>query len=194
VGDNNNITIGNGTTPTTVTTTTTANFSGGSKYGGTGPNTIEFGRNNTLTIMRNAMVSTVGANAQSEAINTMGFGNTIINLGTIFSNTSSAIFLQNNRGPVLYGTGSGSTATPNDALAGNTNLTDTARAAFDGRTPFPGSFATLIYNYGTITALSGVNLTQSSQAIGQSSNAQSTLFVNEEGRPRRRSPPRRVSA
>src|SRR5262249_49497817 len=132
---------------------------------------------NTLTIMPNGTVQAVGANAQSEAINVMGFGNTIINLGTIFSNTSSAIFLQNNRGPVIYGSGT----TANDANAGNTNLTDNSQALIDNRTPFPGTFANLIYNYGTITALTGVNLTQSSQAIGQSSNAQNTLFVNEQG-------------
>ena len=176
MGDGNTITIG-GPNPATVTTTTTANSSDGSKYPGTGPNTIELGRNNTLTIMSNAAVKAVGVDAQEEAINTMGFGNKIINYGEILSNTSSAIFLQNNRSPVIYGTSS----TPNDAFAGNANLTDTAQAAIDGRTPFSGNFATLIYNYGTIEALSGVNLTQSTQAIGQSSNAQSTLFVNEEG-------------
>jgi hypothetical protein len=112
VGDNNNITIGNGTIQTTVTTTTNANFSNGSKYNGTGPNTVELGRNNTLTIMPNATVAAMGTNQQSEAINVMGFGNIIINRGTIFNNISAAIFLQNNSGPVIYGSTSGQTTTP----------------------------------------------------------------------------------
>jgi hypothetical protein len=111
VGDGNTINIGSGTT---VLTNTTINHSLGSMFQGTGPNTIEMGRNNTLTIMPNAtdsMVSAMGVNQQSEAINVMGFGNILINRGTIFNNVSAAIWLQNNTGPVSYGTVSGTTTT-----------------------------------------------------------------------------------
>jgi autotransporter-associated beta strand protein len=192
VGDNNNITILSGTT---VTTTTSFNNSNGSKYQGTGPNTIEVGRNNTITIQPGAMVSatdtlpgsgiTLMGSAQSEAINVMGFGNTIINRGTIFSDTSAAIWLQNNVSPTIYGNGSGGFA-PGAAGAANTSgrndLTDVSEAGVDGgRTPFPGNFGTLIYNYGVIEALTGANTTASGQAIGQSGNSQPTLFVNEPG-------------
>jgi len=110
---------------------------------------------------------------QSEAINPIGFGNTIINHGTIFSNTSAAIWLQNNTSPDVYGP---------DSNAGNVNLQDAPEAAIDGRTAFAGNFATIIYNYGTITAQVGQGPNAPlGQAIGQSANNHDTLFVNEVG-------------
>jgi hypothetical protein len=89
----------------TVTTTTNSGTNlNGSKYSGTGPNTVEAGANNAITVFSGATVraqgnttGTFNGNPRSEAINVMGFGNVItVNAGgTLFSNTSSAIFLQN---------------------------------------------------------------------------------------------------
>jgi autotransporter-associated beta strand protein len=168
VGDNNTITIGSGTTIST--TTNNGNNSNGSVYQGTGPNTIELGRNNTLTIDRGATVQAVAGgttpNQNSEAINAMGFGNTIVNFGTISSSTSSAIFLQNNANPAIYSSG---------VSAGNTTLRDTVNGV-------SGVFGTLIYNYGTITSTATLAGARNLQAVSETPNtAQNVYFANEPG-------------
>lgn len=55
-----------------------------------GANTIEVVSNSTITIGQNGKVLAKGTSGNAEAINVMGFGNTIINHGTIQSSGNSA--------------------------------------------------------------------------------------------------------
>jgi len=109
------VTIGNGTTPTKVTQnggtvislnndgniTVKANAtvegnsnSGGGGHFNSGPNVIEFNSNSTLTIEAGGTVQQLGSTTNGEAINAHGFGNTIINNGTIHSNNGAALWFQ----------------------------------------------------------------------------------------------------
>ena len=93
LGNNALITVGSpgGGATATVTTTSTG---GGGQYG-TGNNTIEFNNNGKIIIYKNGIVSAIGSQNNSEAINPYGSGNTIINYGTIQGGPSSAIFFEN---------------------------------------------------------------------------------------------------
>ena len=73
---------------------TTTSTGGGGQYG-TGNNTVDFNNNSTIIIYQNGIVSAVGSQNNSEAINPYGSGNTIINYGTIQGGPSSAIFFEN---------------------------------------------------------------------------------------------------
>jgi autotransporter-associated beta strand protein len=111
----------------------------------------------------------------------MGFGNTIINYGTILSNTSSAIFLQNSANPTVY------SSTVN---RGNTSLPAPGDAFIIPAPPgTPGAsnttFGTVIENFGTITSELPAGASQSTralQAIAETANtAQNVFFANEVG-------------
>jgi outer membrane autotransporter protein len=92
LGNNANITIRNGATVQNSST------NGNSPYpGGIGANTIEFNSNSTITIEQGANVFANGSATNSEAINPVGSGNTIINHGTVRS-THAAIWFQANSG------------------------------------------------------------------------------------------------
>jgi fibronectin-binding autotransporter adhesin len=175
-GNDEAINIGETNGGATLTTTTnTGSNTGGSRYSGTGPNALEAGANNTITIFPSSSINAVAGNnngnPESEAINVMGFGNTIINKGTLFSNTSSAIFLQNDPSLITTLPGGG---------AGNTNLTVPGVA---------GTFGTVIMNFGTINAEAGANAATSTEAIAETpqsnpsaSNAnRNVYFANEPG-------------
>ena len=173
-GNGETINIGDSTGGATVTTTTNeGSNTNGSKYSGTGPNTVEAGANNTITISTGSTVSAVAGiagptgngNAESEAINVMGFGNVIINHGTLFSNTSAAIFLQN----------TASLVEPAVPGGGHTNLGP------DG-TVGGGAFGTVILNYGVITAQPGPNAATTTEAISETvGTAENVFFANEVG-------------
>ncbi len=158
LGNNNTINIGAGAQVTT--TTTNGNTVAGGGYN-TGPDTVQFGANNTMTIEAGAIVQAVAGatgtpNPNAEAINVQGFGNTIINYGTLYSNTSAAIFLQNT-----------------SSIGGSTALTVPGVA---------GTYGTLIFNYGTITAAPGPNSARITQAIAETpGTAQNVFFANEVG-------------
>ncbi len=77
-----------------MTTSAAGDTVNGGGYG-TGPNTIDAGANNTITIQQGATITATGGNPNAEAINVHGYGNTITNFGTVFTNNSSAVFLQN---------------------------------------------------------------------------------------------------
>lgn len=59
-----------------------------------GPNVIEFNSKSTLTIEAGGTVQQLGSTTNGEAINAHGFGNTIINNGTIHSNNGAALWFQ----------------------------------------------------------------------------------------------------
>ncbi|HVX56899.1 MAG TPA: hypothetical protein VHA37_04150 [Candidatus Saccharimonadales bacterium] len=173
IGNGNTLNIGSGPPGASVTTTTTTgtNSGIGSMYANGGPNTVEVGANNTINISQGSTVSAMGNNARSEAINVFGWGNTIINNGTIFANTSSAIFLQNNPDVI--------TALPG---GGNTNLTVPG---------VPGTFGTVMMNFGTITDVpnpnaapgtSGIAFAETPQPEATAANAnRNVYFANEPG-------------
>lgn len=109
------VTIGNGSTPTKVTqdgktvisvndnakitVKTDAAVEGNSNsnsegHFNSGPNVIEFNSKSTLTIETGGTVQQLGTTNNGEAINAHGFGNTIINNGTIHSNNGAALWFQ----------------------------------------------------------------------------------------------------
>jgi outer membrane autotransporter protein len=92
LGNNAAITIRGGATVQNSST------NGASPYpGGIGANTIEFNSNSTLLIEQGASVFADGTAGNSEAVNPVGSGNTIINHGTVRS-THAAIWFQANSG------------------------------------------------------------------------------------------------
>ena len=139
VPDNNwTVTIGNGTTPTMVTQNgntvislnDNANItvksgavvqgsSSGSNGGhfGSGPNVIEFNSNSTVTIEEGGTVQQLGTTNNGEAINAHGYGNTIVNNGTIYSKNGAALWFQDT-------TVSASTADRNKVVNNGTISTD----------------------------------------------------------------------
>ncbi|QGW82270.1 autotransporter outer membrane beta-barrel domain-containing protein [Variovorax paradoxus] len=99
-GNSTAISLGNNAAITVRGGATVQNISTGadSPYGGSiGANTIEFNSNSTLLIERNANVFADGTAGNSEAVNPLGSGNTIINHGTVRS-THAAIWFQANSG------------------------------------------------------------------------------------------------
>jgi fibronectin-binding autotransporter adhesin len=91
LGDNAQILIRQGST---VSNDTRLSSTGLSRAG---PNTIEFGSNGQLVIERGASVVQNGTSANSEPINVMGFGNSIINYGDIISNNNAAVWFEDRR-------------------------------------------------------------------------------------------------
>ncbi|MGP2514553.1 autotransporter outer membrane beta-barrel domain-containing protein [Yersinia sp. 2545 StPb PI] len=96
LGNNGNIIIKSGAKVTNSDRSPTEadQTSGNGFWPGTGPNTIEFGNLTTLVIEAGAEVSSYSPTGSAEAINVMGFGNRIVNHGTIYSNTSAAIWFE----------------------------------------------------------------------------------------------------
>lgn len=88
--DNATINVAGGATVTNVTAPSGA----GSLYPGAGPNTIEFNSNGTLTVSAGGSVIETGTHSSAEAVNVMGFGNTILNHGLIQAKSSAAIWFQ----------------------------------------------------------------------------------------------------
>lgn len=107
--------IGDGSTPTTVTqngntvislydhaditvkpnaTVQGSSNSGSGGHFGSGPNVIEFNSYSTVTIAPGGTVQQLGSTNNGEAINAHGFGNTIINNGTLHSQNGAAMWFQ----------------------------------------------------------------------------------------------------
>lgn len=110
-----NITIGNGSTPTLVTqggntvisvydnaditihsgavVQGNSNSNSGGHFG-SGPNVIEFNSHTTLTVDAGGTVQQLGGTTNGEAVNAHGYGNTIVNNGTIYSRNGAALWFQ----------------------------------------------------------------------------------------------------
>jgi outer membrane autotransporter protein len=86
------ISIDHGTIDIAGTVTNSGNANG--PYG-TGPNTVEFNGNTTLTVEAGGVLSASGYNGTGEAINPNNGGNTIINYGTISTLNAADIWFQN---------------------------------------------------------------------------------------------------
>ncbi|MFT8671506.1 autotransporter domain-containing protein [Acetobacter orientalis] len=88
------ISLGSGTSTQNNTINISGNvIGGGTNQGpnGTGGNAVEFGNNTTLTIDSGASIEVISNGTEnSEAINPTGYGNTIINNGTIKTDNDSA--------------------------------------------------------------------------------------------------------
>jgi len=89
VGDNNAINVSG-----TVTNSPSGSRGGLSGYPGTGPNTIEAQNNTVINIDKTGKVIVNGNNNMAEAINVMGYGNTIVNNGMISASATAAIWFQ----------------------------------------------------------------------------------------------------
>ncbi|MCH3833920.1 hypothetical protein LZB52_09425, partial [Campylobacter jejuni] len=76
LGDNAAITVAAGAVISNLATSGAGLWSAGN-------NTVEFGSNGTLTIAQGGKVQALGTQANAEAVNVMGAGNTIINRGLI---------------------------------------------------------------------------------------------------------------
>lgn len=114
-----NITIRNGATLTNAATNANGQF-------GTGGNTIEVRNNATITIAQGGELRATGSQAQAEAINFQGTGNTVVNSGTIDADRSTAIWSQNTSGlntVVNSGTGiiEAGNGTTNTVIGGSGN-------------------------------------------------------------------------
>jgi autotransporter-associated beta strand repeat len=68
--------------------------SGGGGHFNSGPNVIEFNSHSTVTIQSGAVVQQLGSTTNGEAINAHGFGNNIVNYGTIHSANGAALWFQ----------------------------------------------------------------------------------------------------
>ncbi len=68
---------------------------GGQGSWGSGPNTVEFGSDVTLTVGQGASIVAIGSGANGEAINVHGTGTTIINHGLIQGEQTAAIWYEN---------------------------------------------------------------------------------------------------
>ena len=86
------ISIDHGTIDIAGTVTNSGNANG--PYN-TGPNTVEFNGNTTLTVQAGGVLSASGYNGTGEAINANNGGNTITNYGTISTLNSADMWLQN---------------------------------------------------------------------------------------------------
>jgi autotransporter-associated beta strand protein len=89
--DGANIAIRAGATVTNAATTTNGQFN-------TGGNTIEIRNTGTVTIEQGGVLRATGTQAQAEAINFQGTGNTVFNSGTIDADRATAIWSQNTSG------------------------------------------------------------------------------------------------
>ncbi|WP_369662741.1 autotransporter outer membrane beta-barrel domain-containing protein [Variovorax sp. V15] len=119
-GNSSGISVGNAASIVVQSKATVQNSSTGadSPYGGNlGANTIEFNNNSTLVVEQGANVFADGTASNSEAVNPLGSGNTIINHGTVRS-THAAIWFQANSGNnTILNTGTMEAG----YVAGNTN-------------------------------------------------------------------------
>ena len=70
------------------------NSQGGYAIYGAGGNTVEANNWNNITVNAGGQILSNGTQAQSEAINIMGFGNTVTNRGTIWAKNNAAIWFQ----------------------------------------------------------------------------------------------------
>lgn len=165
VNNNWTVIIGNGSTPTQVTQNGntvislnnnaditvkgdalvqgSANSNTGGHFG-SGPNVMEFNSNSTVTIDAGGTVQQLGTTTNGEAINAHGYGNTIINNGTIYSRNGAALWFQDT-------TTSGSTADRNKVV----NYGTIATGKGDGYNVFGSSRGSsgpgLVFNnYGTV--------------------------------------------
>ena len=124
LGDNAAITVAAGAVISNLATSGAGLWSAGN-------NTVEFGSNGTLTIAQGGKVQALGTQANAEAVNVMGAGNTIINRGLISGGNAAAIWFEDrtrgaantvdNYGTIQAGNGTSSNVIGNSG-SGNVNF------------------------------------------------------------------------
>ncbi|MGJ7498299.1 autotransporter outer membrane beta-barrel domain-containing protein [Variovorax sp. RT4R15] len=130
-----------------------------SPFGGIGANTIEINNNSTVTVEAGATVAATGTASNSEAMNPVGSGNTIINNGTIHSAHASIWFQANsgantvvNNGTITAGDGTGSTTATVIGASGTMAIDFTNKGSLTGSLAFAGGNDALRwYTGGSIT-------------------------------------------
>ncbi len=130
----------------------TNNASSSTGLWNTGPNTIEFGSNGTLTIGLGASVQANGTQNNGEPINVMGVGNTITNFGTITSRSGAAIWFEDkttggsntvdNFGTITTSLGANANVIGN-SQSGNVNFINETGAVVNGSLSFASGNDTL---------------------------------------------------
>ncbi|WP_241133581.1 autotransporter-associated beta strand repeat-containing protein [Achromobacter insuavis] len=160
LGDNAAITVAAGAVISNLATSGAGLWSAGN-------NTVEFGSNGTLTIAQGGKVQALGTQANAEAVNVMGAGNTIINRGLISGGNAAAIWFEDrtrgaantvdNYGTIQAGNGTSSNVIGNSG-SGNVNFINRSGAVVNGSltfasgddslTLYPGSIITGGFNGG----------------------------------------------
>ena len=189
LGDNTTIFLGAGAV---VSNTTTS----GAGLWTAGNNTVEFGSNGMLTVSAGAKIQALGTQANGEAVNVMGAGNTILNYGLISGGNAAAIWFEDrskgaantvdNYGIIQAGNGTSSNVIGNSG-SGNVSFINRSGAAVrgsltfasgnDSLTLYPGSIITGGFNGGGGTnslSLAG-ELGSSDTLPGTISNFQSLI-------------------
>ena len=189
LGDNTTIFLGAGAV---VSNTTTS----GAGLWTAGNNTVEFGSNGMLTVSAGAKIQALGTQANGEAVNVMGAGNTILNYGLISGGNAAAIWFEDrskgaantvdNYGIIQAGNGTSSNVIGNSG-SGNVSFINRSGATVrgsltfasgnDSLTLYPGSIITGGFNGGGGTnslSLAG-ELGSSDTLPGTISNFQSLI-------------------
>ena len=189
LGDNATIFLGAGAV---VSNTATS----GAGLWTAGNNTVEFGSNGMLTVSAGAKIQALGTQANGEAVNVMGAGNTILNYGLISGGNAAAIWFEDrskgaantvdNYGIIQAGNGTSSNVIGNSG-SGNVSFINRSGAAVrgsltfasgnDSLTLYPGSIITGGFNGGGGTnslSLAG-ELGSSDTLPGTISNFQSLI-------------------
>ena len=132
-----------------------------------GNNTVEFGSNGMLTVSAGAKIQALGTQANGEAVNVMGAGNTILNYGLISGGNAAAIWFEDrskgaantvdNYGIIQAGNGTSSNVIGNSG-SGNVSFINRSGATVrgsltfasgnDSLTLYPGSIITGGFNGG----------------------------------------------
>ena len=160
LGDNATIFLGAGAV---VSNTATS----GAGLWTAGNNTVEFGSNGMLTVSAGAKIQALGTQANGEAVNVMGAGNTILNYGLISGGNAAAIWFEDrskgaantvdNYGIIQAGNGTSSNVIGNSG-SGNVSFINRSGATVrgsltfasgnDSLTLYPGSIITGGFNGG----------------------------------------------
>lgn len=147
-GNSSGISVGNTASiivQSGATVRNNAGNNGSSPYSGIGANTIEANNNSTITIEAGGAVTARGAGTTSEAINSVGSGNTITNNGTI-SSAHTAIWFQSNNGAntvmntgaIIAAAGTGSTTARIIGATGTMAIDFTNKGGLTGSLAFAG--------------------------------------------------------
>ncbi|WP_288194459.1 autotransporter outer membrane beta-barrel domain-containing protein [uncultured Phyllobacterium sp.] len=146
--DNANITVQSGATVSNFATTTAGQYN-------TGGDTVEVRNNSTITVEQGGQILAAGPQNSGEAINPEGFGNTIINNGTIRGTNSAAIWFQNTTGSnTVINNETGVIQAPGNVIgaSGNGSVDFTNKGMVIGNLVFAGGNDTLrLYTGSTIT-------------------------------------------
>jgi outer membrane autotransporter protein len=154
-----------------------------SPFGAIGANTIEVNNNSTITVEAGATVAATGTATNSEAMNPMGTGNTIINNGTVRSAHASIWFQANsgantvvNNGTIIAGDGTNSTVETVIGASGTMAIDFTNRGSLTGSLAFAaGSDALRWYTGASITGNVNGGASTDLLTLNSDSNAAGTF-------------------